>query len=438
MKYKILNLLGLFFICTFSFGQEIYTLEKCKELALQNNAKARNSQLLLNAAKQTQKEAFTKYFPSVSSTAVGFRANDPMMSMDLPIGALMGDPTAPPMSFGMLEKGAIGAIMAMQPIFAGGQIINGNKLAKLGVEVAELQKIMNDDEIALTVEQYYWQIVSLEEKAKTITEAETLLNRVHNDVKNALDAGLINRNDLLKVELKQNELESGKLKLANGLQLAKIVLAQFIGLSPNDFDIDRTFVENINLSLAVRADHQSALTQRTEYRLLEKSIEAGELQVKMETGKHLPTVTVGAGWNYMNFDRGSSYAMKQDFGMVFATVSLPITDWWGGSHAVKKQKIQVQIAENDKRDTEEMLLIQMQQLLNEVEEAAQQIQLADKAIVAALENVRLNTDYYETGTGLLTDLLEAQSALQQTRDQHTEAVTAYCLRLARYRQATGI
>ena len=79
----------------------------------------------------------------------------------------------------------------------------------------------------------------------------------------------------------------------------------------------------------------------------------------------------------------------------------------------------------------------MQLLLNDVEEAAGQVQLADKAIAAALENVRLNTDYYEAGTGLLTELLEAQSALQQTRDQHTEAVTVFCIKLARYRQSIG-
>jgi outer membrane protein TolC len=357
---------------------------------------------------------------------MGFQASDPMMSLPSEHGPM-----------GMLEKGIIGAVSASQPLYAGGQIINGNRLAKLGVEVAELQKTMTDDEILLTVEQYYWQIVSLEEKTKTIAEAETLLNRIHSDVQDALDAGLINRNDLLKVELKQNELESGKLKLASGVKLAKTVLAQFIGVSPDGFDIDRTLVETVTLLFDANADHQSALNNRTEYRLLEKSIEAGELQVKMETGKHLPTVALGAGWNYLSFDKGSPLAMQQNFGMVFATVSVPLTDWWGGSHAVKKQKLQVRIAENSKRDTEEMLLIQMQQLLNDVEDAAQQVQLADRAIVAALENVRLNADYYEAGTGLLTDLLEAQSALQQVRDQRTEAITVFCIKLAKYRQATG-
>jgi len=79
----------------------------------------------------------------------------------------------------------------------------------------------------------------------------------------------------------------------------------------------------------------------------------------------------------------------------------------------------------------------MQQLRNDVEEAIQQVQLADRAIISAFENVRLNTDFYEAGAGLLTDLLDAQSTLQQTRDQHTEAITVFCIKLAKYKQATG-
>ena len=437
MKIKTIITTYLVFICTFSFGQEIYTLEKCKVLALQNNTKAQNSQLSLEAAGQTKKEAFTKYFPSISATAMNFRSSDPMMSMELPLGAMLGNPEMPPISMGMLEKGLIGAAMATQPIFAGGQILNGNKLARLGVEVAELQKTLTDDEIVSTVEQYYWQILSLEEKMRTIAEAENLLNRVYTDVKNAVEAGVVNRNDLLKVELKQYELESGKLKLANGLRLSKMILAQFVGVSTDGFEIDTILSGNVPSPIEVRADHLSALTQRTEYRLLDKNIAANELLLKMKIGENLPTVAVGAGWNYMSFDKGGHMAMKNDFGMVFGTVSVPITNWWGGSHSIKKQKLQVQIAENDKRNAAEMLLIQMQHLWNELEETYTQIQLADRAIASALENLRLNTDYYEAGTGLLTDLLDAQNYLQQARDQHTEAVTSYCVKLAEYKLATA-
>jgi len=437
-------------------AQEIFTLEKCKELALQNNAKAQNSQLSIEAAEQVRKEAFTKYFPSVSAIGLGFRANKGMMSMDLDMSAMMqglmptmewmigqGAPLDPsafsaePQKMEMLEKGVIVGVTAMQPVYAGGQILTGNRLAKLGVEVAQLQKTMSDDELLIAVEQFYWQILTLDEKMKTMAEAENLLNRAHADVKNAVETGIVSRNDLLKVELKQNELESGKLKLANGLRLSEIVLAQFVGVPAEGFAIDKTLAENLPTPVEVRIDHQSSLYQRIEYQLLDKSIEANKMQVKLKTGENLPTVAVGVGWNYMNFDKGGMMPIKNDFGMVFGTVAVPISNWWGGSHVVKKQKLQVQIAENDKRNAEEMLLIQMQQLWNELGETYAQMQLAERGIDTALENVRLCDDYYHAGAGLLTDLLDAQNSLQQARDQYTEAATGYRMQLSRYRQVTG-
>jgi outer membrane protein TolC len=431
MKYKIILRSCILTLCIIHCSlficnaQEIFSLEKCKEMALANNAKAQNAQLAIEAAQQTEKEAFTKYFPSVSATGMGFNATEGMISLPSEQGPI-----------GMLEKGIIGSVMAAQPVFAGGQIVNGNKLAKIGEAANLLQKSMTDSELLLTVEQCYWQIVAMTEKTKTIAEAETLLNRALQDVKNACDAGLANKNDLLKVELKQHELESGKLKLTNGLKLAKMALAQLAGAPVDGFEIETTLTENETLSPNVRADHQTALLQRDEYLLLDKSIEAARLQVRMEIGKNLPTVAVGAGWNYMSLDKGSPMASKNGFGMGFASVSVPLSGWWGGSHAVKKQRIQVQIAENNKRNAEEMLLLQMQQLWNELEEATLQIQLSEKTIVAALENVRLNDDYYKAGTSLLTDLLDAQNTLQQARDQHTEAITVYRVKLAKYRQAT--
>jgi outer membrane protein TolC len=438
MIHKIIIVIGILSLVGIGVqAQETYTLEKCKELALKNNVKALNGQLALESARETKKEAVTKYFPSVSTTGAGFKATDPMMEMELQLGAMMGNPAIPPVELGMLKKGIIGMVTASQPVFAGGQIINGNKLAKTGVEVAELQKTMGNDEVLLTVEQYYWQIVALEEKVKTIAEAETLLNSVYQDVNNYYNGGLVNKTDLLKVQLKQRELESGKLKLINGLKLSKIALAQYIGVPSENFEIDTTLLSQEILTLSLPANHQAALQQRVEYQLLEKNIEVNKLQVSMEVGKNLPTIAIGAGWNYMSFDKGSSMAMKTDFGMGFATISIPISNWWSGSHSIKKQKTQVKIAENERRNAGEMILIQMQQLWNELDEAWLLVQLAERTIDSALENVRLNTDYYEAGTGILTDLLDAQNVLQQAHDQHTEALALYRIKLSKYKQATG-
>ncbi|KAA6306955.1 hypothetical protein EZS27_041379, partial [termite gut metagenome] len=107
-----------------------------------------------------------------------------------------------------------------------------------------------------------------------------------------------------------------------------------------------------------------------------------------------------------------------------------------GSHAIKKKKLEVQAAENTKQNTAELLLLQMQRLWDELNEVYQQVQLAQKSIAVAEENVRLNEDHYHAGISILSDLLDAQNLLQQSRDQYTEAATGYLLKMSEYKQAT--
>lgn len=418
----------IFIVCFFTisvFSQKTYTLEECKKMALQNNAASLNSQLSIKAAQETKKSAFTNYFPSISATGIGFATNDPLYEMATENGTV-----------GMFKKGMLGSVMASMPLFAGGQIITGNKLAKAGVEASNLQKIISDDEIELNVSQYFWQIVSLKEKMKTINEAETFLNQVHKNVENAFKAGVVNKNDLLKVELKQYELDVNKLKATNGLSLLKMVLAQYIGVDYNDFETAQIADDALPSPSEVYVNHQEALLLRPEYQLLDKNIEVNKMQVKMKIGENLPTVAIGAGYSYVNIDRKTVTEMKKNIGMAFATVSIPITNWWGGSHDIRKQKINVMISENSKQDNKEKLLVQMQQLQNELDESWLQIELSRKSISSAVENVRLNEDYYKAGTGLLADLLDAQTALQQCRDQFTEATVNYRIKLIDYRRVT--
>lgn len=414
-------------------AQEVFSLEKCREMALENNAKVRNAQLSVEAAEQAKKEAFTKYFPDISATGVGMVFSKPMMTQTVETGYPPPDDKA---TVELFKKELIGAVMAMQPLYAGGQIANGNKLAQAGVEASKLQQQMTADEVLLETERYFWQLVSLKEKMKTIAEAEAMLRRIHSDASVAVEAGLTTRNDLMRVELEQNRLASARLKAENGLQMLKAAFGLHIGAEARSFDVEQPALNDV--ALPTGAHGEAALQQRPEYRLLEKSVDVAALQVKMEVGKSLPSVAVGAGYNYMNFDRGAPAEMKKDFGMAFATVSVPLSGWWGGSHAVKKKKLELRAAENLRQENADLLLLQMQNLWNELNERYAQVQLAQKSIAVAEENVRISEDHYKAGISILSDLLDAQNLLQQSRDQYVEAATEYCVKRAEYRRATGV
>ena len=442
---QLLSIIAL--SCTITASAQTYTLQQLKDSALQNNIAIRNAKHAIDAAQQQRKEAFTKYFPTVSGTGLWFNANKGMaqtelnlseqispelgmaLAQSLPVEALAA--LGNPMSISMMKNGTIAGVTAVQPIFAGGQIINGNKLAKVGEDVSRLQLQLSGNEVEKQTEQYYWQLVSLQEKMKTIEAVEALLADIHKDVDVAVRAGVAMRNDLLQVQLRQNDVESQKLKLNNGISIVRQLLAQYCGLCSDSFVVSACN-DSVVASIPHQQDRQQALLQTAEYQLLQKQVEATKLQRKMEVGKNLPTVGVGAGYNYHNL-----LDNDHTFGMVFATVSVPISDWWGGSHAVKRKKIAQQQAEEQLTDNSQLLKIRMQNAWNNVEESRQQLQIAQRSIEQAEENLRLNRDYYKAGTSKMSDLLEAQLLYQQSLDRRTDAYADYQNKLLEYRQATG-
>ena len=439
-------------------AQQTYTLQQIKDSALHNNIAIRNARHSIDAAQQQRKEAFTKYFPNVSGTGLWFNANKGMaqttinpsevipsslvssLATSLPVEALAA--LANPISISMMKNGTIGSLMAVQPVFAGGQIINGNKLAKVGEDVSRLQLQLSENEVEKTAEQYFWQLTSLQEKMKTIDAVDTLLRDIYKDVDVAVRAGVAMRNDLLQVQLRQNDIQSQRLKLRNGISIVRQLLGQYAGLTPDpspmgegssySFDIVLPDMKQQLYLPPSPIGEGSGVRLLPEYQLLGKQVEAADLQKKLAVGQNLPSVAVGAGYNYHNL-----LDNNHTFGMIFATVSVPISDWWGGSHTIKRRKIEYQQAQEQLADNAELLKIRMQNAWNGVEESYQQLQLAKRSIEQAEENLRLNRDYYRAGTSRMSDLLEAQLLYQQSLDRRTDAFADYQNKLLEYRQAIG-
>ena len=424
---------------------QTYNLEQILDSARQNNIAMRTAQHNIEAAQQQRKEAFTKYFPNVSAKGAWFNATKDMAEMTvnpsemlspqvaadlaqvLPASALAA--LATPTSISMLKDGVLGTVTAVQPVFAGGQIVNGNRLAKVGEEVSRLQLQLSENEVEKKAEQYFWQLASLQEKMKTVRAAEELLGDIHKDVDVAVRAGVAMPNDMLQVQLRQNEVESQKLKLQNGLSVVRMLLAQYCGLRDTSFAINYSVDEPMFNGQCSMGNVETL----PEYQLLGKQVEAAKLQRKMTVGQNLPTVGVGVGYNYHNlFDKGRS------FGMVFATVDVPISDWWSGSHAIKRKQIAQQKAEEQLADNTELLKIRMQNAWNGVQESYQQLLLAQRSIEQAQENLRLNRNYYQAGTSKMSDLLQAQLLYQQAQDKRTDAFSDYQNKLLEYKHSVGL
>lgn len=431
----------------FAAVAQSYTLEQCLDLARTNNRTLQNAALEVKAATEQKKEAFSNYFPQISANVMAFRTFDEVMKGDGTIPqeiAMLGQQFIPmigmPYSYSELNRGYSVTGTLMQPLYTGGQIINGNKLANIGKDVAYLQQHLQEKDVLQKVTECYWQIASVKYNQQTIDAADKQLAAVMQHVKNVVDAGVTTRNALLQVKLRQQELASNRLKLENAERLLTLLLAQQIGI-PADQPFSIIIPQTDDIQMPVKADNQTAVSERIEYQLAAKGVDAQRLQVKMELGKNLPTVAAGIMGYHTGFG-GISSNVKQymdtrmNNGLVLGTLSVPISSWIGGTHAIRRQKAKLEQARNTLLDAQEQLNIDIESSWLNLVEAYKQIDIAKVSVEEAEENLRMNMDQYKAGTVTLTDLLDAETLNRKTQDELSTAKANFQIRLADYKRKT--
>lgn len=428
MKHLKLSILLLSLTATFGLEaaetDSILTLDQCVGMTLANNVAVRNAANDTRAAVELRKEAFTKYFPEVSASGMAFWTHNDLFQynvLDL-------------VEIGFINKGKMAGVQAMQPVFMGGQIVNGNKLAAVGEEVARLRQQQSNDELRLTTESLYWKLVTLKATREALEAAIATLDTLDNQVKVAVDAGVAMRNDLLKVQLKRNTYRTEMVDLDNGIKLVKMLLGQYMGHGTDwNFDVDGTVPETVPaFPTELYVPGSSALPMTVDYKLLQKNVEAKKLEKRIEVGKNLPQVAVGAGWFYHDLLK-----QNHNFGALMVAVNIPLSGWWGGSHAIKRKSLALENARNELVDLGEKLEIGMQDKWNNLTAAHRKMDIAKEGVGESTENLRLNRLYYEAGMSTITDVLEAEASHKESIDQYIAAYGAFRVARSAYLISTG-
>lgn len=402
----------------------VFTLQACRELALKNNADMATSANNLKAAQATRREAFTKYFPEVAAGATAFQANHDMLQYDV----------LDLMTLGLIKKGKTAGVWAIQPVFMGGQIVNGNKLARVGEEVAEIRKEQTADNVILSTDNLYWNLTALKATRLTVESAIVMLDSLAASVGAAVDAGMVVRNDLMKVNIKRNEYRNNLVDLDNGINLMKMLLAQQMGLDvTSGIDIDEAVPMTLpDMPMDMYVEGSAAVAQTADHRLLVKNVEAKQLEKRMTVGSYLPKVGVGAGWFYHDF-------LNQDhnFGAVMLTVAVPLSGWWGGSHAIRKKNLELENARTELNDLSRKLEIEITDKWDNLTGAWRKMQLSGQDIEQSRENLRITRAYYDAGMNTITDLLDAQTLHVESVNNYIAAFGQFQLSISQYLNATG-
>ena len=230
--------------------------------------------------------------------------------------------------------------------------------------------------------------------------------------------------------MKQNESQLNRKKLTDGITLLKMALAQYIGADWQDMVLTDTLGLEVQPAIWFQPASE-AVANRNESHLLDLSLKAEDLKKKMTLGATLPSLLVGGSANYHTILENT-----KPNAMVFAMLQIPITDWHKTAFKLKKHDLDAEKAENTRRDLTEKMEMQTNQAWFNLEQSWLRITMAQTALKDAEANLKITQDYYDAGLVTLSDVLEAQTLLKQSRDELTDSLVEYRVNLVTYRQLT--
>lgn len=428
---RLVGLIGLVGLVGQLSAQEL-SLDSCLALARRNNVEIRTSKMDIETAREVKNQVFTKYFPQVNLTGIGYWSANPIIHFGLEdiqsndmrelLQALyeqVSTESDVQNEISLMKNGASGSVVLTQPIYAGGRIVTGNKLATLGVEAAELQSEMKERDILENIESTYYLVTGLQEKVATVTAALTLLDSLDRVVQSALTNGLVTRSDALQLQLKRNEMLANQQQLASGIRLSKRLLCCQIGI---DYSDSLLFIEEPIGTLTVLETIDSS-NSRPEKRLLELSVEAEQLQKRLTLGETLPQLAIIGTSYYGNIIKNDASANAA----VLLSLSIPLSGWWESSHKLKQHNIRIAEARIRQEYYNQMMSLEEEKAYSDMLDAAMLMRSDSAALEIAQENYRLASLNYQAGVSTLSDVLEAHALLLQAQNAITDRHTTYVI-----------
>ncbi len=450
-------------------AQTVLTLEKCREMAVENNKQAAAARL------QQQKTAFdlrsvrANFLPKISgygyylysSNNLGYDFKGAYLPTYTPgtDGSLVpniltdqfGQPVIgadgrpifsqyaaiPPMSLEMKINGlyTVG-VRLEQPVYMGGKVRSSYKMARLGVELADLNVQQTRAEVVLKSDEAYWQYVKVCEQLKSAESYRTLVEALEKKVKDAVETGMASRNDLLKVEVRLNEARLLVSKAENGCTLARMNLCHVIGLPlVTKVEASDTFSDDREFSFAEIAGD---ISDRPEYKLLDRDVALKEQRERFVRSEFLPQLGVAVTYGYSHgLNLGGDPLLASAGVSGVASLSVPIFHWGEGRNKVRSARADTELSRTKQEEMEELMQLEEAKYRFSVNDAVRQVELTRKSLEQAAENLKVSGDQYELGMETLVNYLEAQTQWQKAVTDLIDARAELSLSKTRYLKAVG-
>ncbi len=406
----------------------VLTLKQSINIALERNLDIKVAQEDIEAARQQRKEAATNFLPKFSLEYGYTRPNENSVI----IGGVTFENTD-------TDQWRLDGTIE-QPLFTGFANLSNYQLAKLGLDVANIQFERTRLDLILLVKEAYLGILGSKRLVEVEEQSVRQLQEGVRVARNFYKVGLSPKIDVLDAEVRLAEAERDLITTSNDLLVAKANFNTILR-QPIDTPVE---VEDILSTGPYKKTYESsakiALRHRPELLEAEANVARADREVKLVKSDYYPTIT----WSLNYHRRGDTPGVNgseftdREFWEAGAQATWTFFEWGRTRYATSQQRARLRQSEQVLEKVKDTIRLEVKTAFLTLEAAEKAVKVAEKSIESAEENFRISGERYKEQVATATEVLDAQTRLTRSRTNYTTALVAFNLAWARLVRAMGL
>lgn len=409
-------------------GAEPLTLRDAIRTGLDNNNRLKAARFNSQAARQGVTAATSRYLPVIAFEETLVASNSPLNAFMMKLDESRFNPaefaTPDAINHPSAQHDFKTALSLQQPLFVPA-LAPLKELAVADARKAELDLEAARQDIAFQVFHAYLAVqravAGLKAADQAVADARENMRLA--TVRTASGVGL--KSDELRSRTHLSQVEQQRLTAGNNVTLSRMKLAQLVGL-PEDSSYEVSALpETVTVPEMNEQVFAGALQDRVEIRRSRTDVDKSDAALRLARSGYLPTV--GAFASYQLNAKDAPFSSDNDAWTAGVSLKWNLFDGFRTTserqRVLSEQSAAREMLESTTRD----IRYQVRESYLRRDEAAKHREAAHNSLQDAEETVRLLSKRYENSLATMAELLDAQTALNQSRSNLVDSEAGYAL-----------
>ena len=395
-------------------AQQSPLLEKYRAMALDYNHDLKAAEKNIATSIEVEKSARADLKPKLSGAANFQYTGNPLeLSLDIPTLGLSKTVEGKQLKYG-------GSLSLLQPVYTGGRLLESIRMAQHQQSLASNQSKLLNDAVCYQTDIQYWSAVARMEIVSVAEDFRNSMAALVKTIKERVDVGFVDPQDLLMAEVKLNEAEYQLLQAQSNFETGRMALNSMIGIQ-----LDHSTELDLQIPMVVVNDSLWLATGmgRPEINMAYDHIRIAESTKKLNDSQFKPQFYVGIDGSYSS----PGYNFKKDLDpnyAVYAKVSVPIFEWGKRRSEKRASSLRIGMAEDNLNKVSDQVELEVGVARKALSQAIERVRLSESSLAKAEENEAKAMERYNEGKVSVVEVIDAQTYRQTSQVNYVQAKAA--------------